>query len=313
MFMFENQITIGSEAILKEYLNSFEYGTSDLSFTSLYMWRNINKFSWQVIGDYLCIAGISHLDIEKEEAFLFPPLTKTGKYDPVELRKTILDAKKVFDEKGERFNIRLLPKHMIEIVESAFPGEFIYYADRANFDYLYLTKDLINLAGRKYHTKRNHLNHFKSHYSYEYGPLTSAMAPEAMDFIHRFNRRKDMPLYEQGLLKLEEDAMSDVLENLEKVGYLTGAVFMGGEIQALSIGGALGKKTVTVHVEKANTAYRGSYQVINNEFCKQMASNVKYMNREEDMDIMGLREAKLSYRPIRFVEKHIAMPRDLSD
>ncbi|GAB1475781.1 DUF2156 domain-containing protein [Bacillota bacterium] len=307
MFMFENKITIESRAVIDEYLDSFEYKASGLSFTSLYMWRDINQFSWQPIGDYLCIAGISHLELDKQEAFLFPPLTKTGAYEAEGLRKSILGAKAIFEEKGQKFNIRLLPKHMLGIIETAFPGEFIFLEDRANYDYVYLTKDLIKLSGRKYHAKRNHLNHFLSHYDYEYRPMTSDMAEEAMNFIRQFNMRKEASDYEKGLLLLEENAMEDVLKNLERGGYLSGAIFIGGEMQALSIGGPLGSKTVTVHVEKANTDYRGSYQAINNEFCRHMAPHVKYINREEDMDIMGLREAKLSYRPVKFIEKYFAV------
>ncbi|NLT48713.1 MAG: DUF2156 domain-containing protein [Clostridiales bacterium] len=307
MFMFENQITIGSRAVLEEYLNSFEYKTSGLSFTSLYMWRNINFFSWQIIGDYLCIAGLSHLELEKKEAFLFPPLTKTGQYEPAKLRETILAARKIFEENGQRFNIRLLPLHMIEIIEAAFPGELRFIEDRPNYDYVYLTRDLIQLAGRQYHSKKNHLNYFRENYSYEYKSLTSSMAEEAMTFIREFNLRKQLPDHEMDLLRMEEIAMEDVFYNLERVGYLTGALVIDGRLQALSIGGALGRKTVTVHVEKANVEYRGAYQAINNEFCRHMASHVKYINREEDMGIPGLRKAKLSYKPIKLIENHIAV------
>ena len=307
MFMFENQITIGSRAVLEEYLNSFEYKTSGLSFTSLYMWRNINFFSWQIIGDYLCIAGLSHLELEKKEAFLFPPLTKTGQYEPAKLRETILAARKIFEENGQRFNIRLLPLHMIEIIEAAFPGELRFIEDRPNYDYVYLTRDLIQLAGRQYHSKKNHLNYFRENYSYEYKSLTSSMAEEAMTFIREFNLRKQLQDHEMDLLRMEEIAMEDVFYNLERVGYLTGALVIDGRLQALSIGGALGRKTVTVHVEKANVEYRGAYQAINNEFCRHMASHVKYINREEDMGIPGLRKAKLSYKPIKLIENHIAV------
>ena len=307
MFMFENQITADSRHILDEYLNSFEYQTSGLSFTSLFMWRNINLFSWQIIGDYLCIAGISHLEIDKKEAFLFPPLTKTGDYQPSELRKTILEAKKIFEEKGQKLSIRLLPSHMNGIIEAAFPGELNFFEDRANYDYVYLTKDLIRLAGRQYHSKRNHLNYFKGHYNYKYVPLTSSMAEEAMNFIKEFNLRKQLPEYEMGLLRMEEVAMEDVFQNFGEIGYLSGALIIDGRIQALSIGGLLGKKTVVVHVEKANTEYRGAYQAINNEFCRHMPPNIKYINREEDMDLMNLREAKLSYRPVKFIEKYIVV------
>ncbi len=307
MFLFENQINLDSRKILEQYLNAYEYKGSSFTFTSLYMWRDINLFSWQIIGDYLCLSGISHLDLDKEEPFLFPPLTRTGAYDPIKLAETILAAKKIFEDKGHVFTMRLLPFHMIDIIDAALPKQLCFISDRPNYDYVYATKDLIELAGRHYHPKKNHLNYFKGHYDYEYGPLTSEMADEAMEFIHAFNARKNLPDYEMGLLRMEEQAMDDVLRNLEKVGYLAGAIRIGGKIEAISIGGYLGRKTVTVHVEKANTEFRGLYQAINNEFCKNVASRVKCINREEDMGIPGLRKAKLSYHPVKLIENYIAV------
>lgn len=307
--MFDNKITIEQRQILEQYLNGFDYKTSGLSFSAMYMWRNINCFSWQIIGDYLCVAGISHLELEDGIVlpFMFPPLTKSGTYDPESLRETIYAAKGIFESKGYDFSIRLLPLHMIDIIKSACPGELKYIEDRPNYDYVYRTQDLIDLKGREYHAKKNHLNYFKNNYTYEYVPLTSAMADEAMRFIDEFNQRKEVPEHEMQMLKMEEEAMADVFHNLEKVGYLAGAILIDGRIEALSVGGSLNKNTVTVHVEKANINYRGLYQAINNEFCRHVASTVKYINREEDMGIPNLRKAKLSYKPAKLIEKHIAV------
>ncbi|MEG0156921.1 MAG: phosphatidylglycerol lysyltransferase domain-containing protein [Anaerovoracaceae bacterium] len=305
--MFSEKITIENKEILEEYLNGFEYKTSGLSFSALYMWRNINKFSWQIIGDYLCIAGISHLELEEGIVlpFMFPPLTKTGTYDPEKLHQTIFEAKKIFEAEGYPFSMRLVPMHMLDFLKEACPGQLSYIDDRPNYDYVYRTQDLIELKGREYHGKKNHLNYFHKTYDYEYVPLTSAMAEDAMRFISDFNARKDVPAHEMELLKMEEEAMKDVFCNIETIGYKAGAILIDGKIEAIAIGGDLDRKTVTEHVEKANTQFRGLYQAINNEFCKHMAANVKYINREEDMGIPNLRKAKLSYKPVKLIEKHI--------
>ena len=310
MYMFENQITIEDKAFLEEYLGDYEYKASGLSFTSLYMWRDVNQFSYQLIGEYLCIAGVSRFEDEVEEPFLLPPLAKRGIYESETLRETILKAREIFEKAGYIFSIRLLPFHMEDVVRAAFPTEIKFISDRPNFDYVYRTQDLIDLAGRAYHGKKNHLNYFKSHYTYEYVPLTPDMAPQARQFIREFNERKQVTGHERKLLLMEQEAMDDVFENLEKVGYVAGAILIDGKIEALSIGGRLGKKTVTVHVEKANTQMRGLYQAINNEFCRHVEreiKGIKYINREEDMGIEGLRKAKLSYHPTRMVEKYIAI------
>ena len=305
--MFENNVSLESRPLLEKFLGGFEYNTSGLSFSSLYMWRDINKFTYQMIGDYLCLSGLSHLEVYKTEPFMFPPLTHNGKYDPASLRETLYASKKIFEDKGYEFGIRLMPKHMIPIIEEACPGELEYFDDRPNYDYVYSKQSLIDLKGRDLHSKKNHLNYFMNHYDYEYVELKSSMAKQAMQFIRGFNERKNLVDHELKLLKMEERAMADVFKNLEEVGYFTGAILIDGKIQAISIGGKINKNTVTVHVEKANTEYRGLYQLINNEFCKHLPEDITLVNREEDMGILNLRKAKLSYKPVWLEESHIGI------
>ena len=307
MYMFDNRITIENREILEKYLNGYEYKTSGLSFSAQYMWRESNRFSWDILGDYMCISGISHLELEEGIIlpFLFPPLTSTGEYDSKSLRETIFMAREVFDKAGQPFSLRLVPFHLMEIIREAVP-ELKWEDDRPNYDYIYLTQDLIDLKGRNYHGKKNHLNYFKKTYDYEYIELTSDMTDEVMEFIADFNRRKEVPPHEMEMLKLEEDAMEDVLKNLKAVGYTAGAIRIDGRIEAIAIGGQLGGNTITEHVEKANINFRGLYQAINNEFCKNVAARAKYINREEDMGLPNLRKAKLSYHPCKLLEKYIA-------
>jgi len=311
MYMFENRITIPDRPILEKYLNGYEYKTSGLSFSAQYMWRESNMFSWDIIGDYMCIAGISHLELEEGIIlpFLFPPLTCTGEYDRESLRETIFAAREIFAKAGQPFSLRLVPFHLMEIIREAVP-ELKWEDDRPNYDYIYLTQDLIDLKGRGLQGKKNQLNYVKKSYEYEHVELTSDMADECMQFISEFNERKEVPEHEKEMLRYEEEAMEDVFRNLEAVGYSAGAIRIDGKIEALAVGGQLGANTVTEHVEKANVNFRGLYQAINNEFCKHVASHAKYINREEDMGIPNLRKAKLSYRPCKLLEKYIATFRE---
>lgn len=308
MTIFENKIRLEDKEILDEYLRGYRYETSGLSFSSLYMWRDINEFSWEIFGEYLCIVGMSHLELE--EGIILPfmefPLTKTGEYNLESLRETILMAKEKIEKAGYPFTIRLIPKDLVELLEEAFPGEMEILDDRPNYDYVYEKESLIELKGRDFHKKKNHLNYFMKNYQFEYRELTEDMADLAMEFIEKFNAKKDIPPHEMELLKMEEAAMRDVFNNLQSANLMAGAIFIDDKIEALSVGGRLNEDTVSVHIEKANTEYRGLYQVINREFCKRMPEDVVYMNREEDMGLPGLRKAKLSYKPIKLVEKYIA-------
>jgi hypothetical protein len=310
MFLFENEITLDNREFLEKYLCGYEYKTSGITYTSLFMWRNINHFSWQMFGRYMCVSGSDNLDPSMGSFFMFPPLTSEGSYDPHDLRETILEAKAYFESKGQEFSIMLVPFHMLDCFRAAFPEGLKIEADRPNFDYVYDAKELAELKGKKFHAKKTHLNYFLNNYTYEYRELHSGQTDEVMSFIEAFNARKNLSdPHERELLELEEDAMRDTFENLEKVGYLTGAIYIDGALQALSVGGRLGRKAVTVHIEKANTEYRGLYQAINNEFVKHMPPNIKYINREEDMGIPGLRKAKLSYNPVKMIEKYTISPK----
>lgn len=307
MTIFKNKVKLEDKAILDEYLKGYRYDTSGLSFSSLYMWRDINDFSWEIIGDYLCVVGMSHLELE--EGIILPfmefPMTKTGSYDIDKLRDTILKAKEKIEEAGYPFSIRLVPKELVHLLEEAFPDQLEIEDDRPNYDYVYERESLIELKGRELHKKKNHLNYFVKNYQFEYKELTEDMSEMVMDFIKAFNAKKEIPAHEWELLMMEEKAMQDVFENLQEAELLAGAIIIDDKIEAVSVGGLLNEDTVSVHIEKANTEYRGLYQMINREFCKRMPEYIKYVNREEDMGLPGLRKAKLSYKPVRLVEKYI--------
>lgn len=307
MEIFRNGISIENRDKLQEYLQGYKYCTSGLTYSSLYMWRDINDFTWDILGDYMVLAGKSHLELEEGIVlpFLDVPMTNKGKYEPKKLRETIFMAKEVFSKQGYPFSIRLIPFHMLEIIKEACP-EMRFKTDRPNFDYVYEKRDLIELRGRKLHKKKNHLNYFMKNYKYEYRPLTIDMADDAMRFIDEFNAKKDIPDHEMELLKMEEKAMEDVFHNLDKAGYIGGVVIIDGKIEALSVGGIMNNNTACVHIEKANIDYRGLYQVINKEFCLHLPQSIHFVNREEDMGLAGLRKSKLSYKPIKMVEKYIA-------
>ena len=79
-------------------------------------------------------------------------------------------------------------------------------------------------------------------------------------------------------------------------------LYAGGQPVAMTLGCPISPLCFDVMFEKALRDYDGSYAVINNEFAKTL-TDYRYLNREEDMGIKGLRKAKLSYHPAVIYER----------
>ncbi|MBF0300261.1 MAG: DUF2156 domain-containing protein, partial [Oligoflexia bacterium] len=72
---------------------------------------------------------------------------------------------------------------------------------------------------------------------------------------------------------------------------------VAGEVQAFTIFSKLNDDTADIHFEKSNIEIHGASQIINWETAKYLANRYKFLNREQDLGILGLRQAKKSYAP----------------
>ena len=59
-----------------------------------------------------------------------------------------------------------------------------------------------------------------------------------------------------------------------------------------------------ISIEKGNSDIPGIYQVINQQFLLNSYEDAKIVNREDDMGLEGLRQAKESYNPIGYARKY---------
>ena len=190
-------------------------------------------------------------------------------------------------------------------IEAAFPGRFNFSEDRDNFDYMYLTENMISLSGRKLHGKKNHLNAFKREFpNHQYYPLTQEWVEPCLAFAAKWCERR--PDKDDPSLQCEQCAIKHVLNNLANLPILGGVILVDGNVEAFSFGEFINEDTVLIHVEKANPEIRGLYAAINQQCCEHAWPNSKFLNREEDMGLEGLRRAKESYQPAYLLEKFIA-------
>lgn len=168
-------------------------------------------------------------------------------------------------------------------------------------EYIYLSESLAQLSGKDLHAKKNHVNKFKSLYNYKFVPvdktLTELCKQKSVEWLNnKYNG--DSSAY-----GAEYTSIRCALDNFEYFNLFGGALFVENELVAYTIGEKLNEDTALVHIEKANINYSGSYATINYEFSNMLKDRFKYLNREEDMGIEGLRKAKMSYRPCFMTDK----------
>jgi len=169
------------------------------------------------------------------------------------------------------------------------------------FDYLYDAPALAEFTGKAYHGQRNHVNRFqKTHPDWSFAPAESQERDEIAAFFDRFAQDRP-PSNVIGAEELRRTA--ELFRDPDFFGMLTGVLRVGGEIAAVSAGEVSGD-TLFVHVEKADIRFPGVYPMMVQTFARAYVSGgVLYINREEDDGRPGLRQAKLSYHPVRLLPK----------
>lgn len=206
---------------------------------------------------------------------------------------------------GNRLRMIDLTEEGCEGLNTLYGKCFALHSDPAFEDYIYLRESLSTLSGKRLQPKRNHINKFRALYpTYEYHPLTPSHfeACEELDCKWRAAHGDECDD-----LTPERCAMLHAFENFKELGLHGGVLYIDGELAAFTYGSAINSDTFCIHIEKGLTQYAGCYTMINQLFASSLPSNYKYINREEDLGIEGLRRAKLSYYPDHKQTKYTAI------
>ncbi|MBF4468665.1 MAG: DUF2156 domain-containing protein [Methanobrevibacter arboriphilus] len=282
-------ISLSDKPIFDDYFNKTNFNNAEKNFSNLFMWRKTYEYEYAIINDCLCIKG--KLRDSKKPFCHFP-------YGGCDIKDSLSLIKEVFKKEGDTLIIKPLLPEMKKCLEKTLE-DFTLIEDRDSFDYIYKSNKLITLSGSKLRNKRRWLKKFRENYAYTYEEINSNNLIEAKEFtintIKNSNNDTD-----------EIIAMEEMFDNLFELGIKGCIIRINGKIVGVSTGEELTKDTVVIHCERADTNFEGIYNCINQEFCEKQWSNYEFINREEDLGIEGLRQAKLTYRPDLLLSKYIA-------
>jgi uncharacterized protein len=286
-------VELKDKDIINSFLHVWEFENSELHFTNLFIWQE----SWNIrfaVRDECLFVTLEH----DGKSHMFVPIPRKKGSDMTPALRT---AREYFKAIKQPLCICCVTEELLQLIRECCNDQFNITPDRDNFDYIYLSDDLIELPGKKYHAKRNHLKNFLDNQHFEYSEISNHDIEDCKDLCRRWISSKggELPYLED-----EYIAINRALAHMDELGLSGGMIRIDGKPEAFTIGEKIRHDMAVIHFEKANAEIQGLYAAINNLYANDRWRDVRYINREEDMGIEGLRRSKMSYHPVRLVTKY---------
>lgn len=208
---------------------------------------------------------------------------------------------------GHSLMLNAVEDEWAEVLQQRYGAAITVKPRRDSYDYIYCRDELELLQGKNLKNKRNHVNKFlNEHPDFEYQNLSPELfdACRQLEQTWRTTTHHDNPWYGD-TLESEHRMMNTVFEHWESLEMLGGAIFAEGRMVAFTCGAAVTTDTFDTCIEKADRSVDGAFNIINQQFAKHLPPQFRFINREEDMGLEGLRKAKLSYHPDHLLSYNI--------
>jgi len=271
---------------------------SDNMFSNMVCWNHYAHYTYAEVNNNLLIAST----IDGKTSYR-PPI---GPRDPAVLHTVMQLAARSMDPRP----LSLIEPDVKEWIAQLYPG-IHFVEDRDYYEYIYRTEDLADLAGRKYLTIRRQLHRFMRTCLPTIEEIRPENLEEVREFLIKWCEWKNCE--DETFLAAEKDAVFYAIEHfteLELSGVLI-RVMENGYIGAMALYEPQNGDTAVVHFEKGLPDCDGVYRAVNAETARRLRGQFTYINRESDMGVPGLREAKLRYHPHHLTEVFAVEKRQL--
>ncbi len=267
--------------LIQGFLDQYEWVSCEYSFFNLFCWQKDYGFCFCLYKDRLLI-------LDKKDDYLLMPLGK-----PLAPGK-LAELSQNTEHLGKACDIALVP-HEYLIANPQIKKYYSAAPQKDSDEYIYSVKKLADLKGKKLQKKKNLISQFKRKnpafcVKRIQGPLIKKSLALSENIFSTSKGRIKSLQEEHAALKLALDIIdSSLMDGL--------AITVEGKVVAFSIFSRLTPSTYDIHFEKSDLSFKGAAQVINHETAKYLKNKCEYVNREQDLGIKGLRQAKLSWDP----------------
>ncbi len=274
------EIRLEDRDIIREHLFRHHPMSCEQNYCNMFNWSPAYQYRWTMHDGRLLVR------LDGEGSLLFP----CGEYFPPETLALIAD---MLQENGMDGSIFDVPPAYLD----AYPDYGRYFAASTtedSWDYIYAVEKLHSLSGAKLRKKRNHIAQFERAFPrWKELPLNDATVREYESFVARYY---DGVSPEQ---RGEDDypALETALKFYAFTGLEGLALHNGDQVVAIALFSRQNAETYTIHFEKSDRNIPGASQMVNLRTAAFLRNRCRYLNREQDMGLPGLRHAKRSYDP----------------
>lgn len=290
------QITTADRDIFEQAVVHSDYRNCDMSLANIYCWQDSYHSQIATWRDWLII----RFTTERGDTAYMQPMgegKREGERGDI-LQCLIADAASL----GAPLRLFGLDSSWVKSINALYPDQFALYAPTANADYIYLADDLATLPGRKYQPKRNHINRFTQRYDYRLESISEANLEDCRQLNALWCNQKAISSSDP-----EQRALQRAFSEFRALNLRGWILYADNTPAAFAIGSQINHDTFCIHIEKSDINFDGASAMINNLVAVEISKEYKYINREDDLGIAGLRRAKQSYHPTIMLTKHSAL------
>jgi hypothetical protein len=275
-------LVLTDRSMLEERFRDLQPTVSELTFANLFLFRHIHCYQLTKVNNSLVISGSGY----DGQPYFLPPFSG----DVGGTARSLLAEGKTLYGADERF-----------VAEHLTGSRYTFFSDRDNDDYLYLGSELAELPGKRFHKKKNRISYFTARHSYTVEPFHREHLRSALQLLDEWKRVNDAGMNRS--ISAETAAAREGLEQADVLGLSGVVVLTDTGVCAFALGEKLNDTTFVCHFEKADPFLEGAAQLVNREFSRMLSAEYTYLNREQDLGVSGLREAKSSYHPVGMIRK----------
>jgi len=235
--------------------------------------------------------------------FFFP-------FGPGDKRRALLDVQDFCRGEGVPLVMTSMSEADLALFRETLGGDFDVKTFEEESDYVYNTRDLADLPGRAYQSRRTFVNHFTKAAPWSYEPVSTDNRADCHRVLDGWQRAKFASGKDLDETQREEvEGTRFVLDHLPTLGLRGGLLRQAGEPVAFGLADRLTADMMLLAYEKALPCVHGAFQTGDREFARACADGCAFINRAYDEGCPGLRKVKQLYHPVRMVEKFIARAR----